>query len=68
MKKRKNPKPYNSLYMLYGCEDRDSYLRMLSDVFWVDLGTVKEYAEHFGPKGDFDDLLKTLEDVADCNK
>ena len=47
-----------------GFADRDEYLRCLAEDYDVDIHTVLELAELFGPDEDFDGLVTTLQDYA----
>ncbi len=53
-----------SVYTEMGYENRQDYLKSLSDDFGIDLETVFMLADLLGPNEDFDGLVTTLEDMS----
>ena len=52
-----------NVYNDQGYETRKEYLKMLSDMYGIDLETVNYLAELLGENEDFDGLVTTLEDM-----
>lgn len=54
-----------SIYTEQGYDDRDDYLRGLSEDMGIPFDMVWVAADMLGPNEDFDGLVTTLEDEAD---
>jgi len=54
-----------TVYKEKGYEDRDDYLRCVSEDYDVDIDVVKDLADLLGPNEDFDGLVAALQDVSE---
>ena len=55
-----------TLYQREGYDNRTAYLQALSEDIGVDIKTVLTLADLLGPAEDFDGLVTSLEDYAEC--